>query len=219
MTAQTQCTTLIDFLLENGSKPNVCVKLNTEILSGDTPMTIAYHHKKDLYQELPNKSLECTEVVKKKFVLTKPNFKDTLYKTVKSFIRFKACPYITNSSGTSVLLKASASMDSRNLVQICNVKPSKGGDVNTKNDKEETSLMMAVNSLETVIKLKEKKPNVEIIKYLLKANADPNIRYENGDTVLMKIIKTMDITLLETLLENAVIAIDHNIKNKSKFFF
>lgn len=181
-------------------------------------MTIAYHHKKDLYQEVPNKSLECTEVVKKKFVLTKPDFKDILYETVKSFIRFKACPYITNSSGTSVLLKASASMDSRNLAQICNVKPSKDGDVNTKNDKEETSLMMAVNSLEAVIKLKEKKPNVEIIKHLLKANADPNICCENGDTILMKIIRIMDITLLETLLENTVISIDHNIKNKSKFF-
>lgn len=187
------------------------------MLSGDTSFIIAYHHKKDLYQEMPENSAEYHEVVKKFFALTKPDFKDMLYQTIEAFIRFKGCPFITNITGYSVLSKASANMDSYNLSQICNAVSSKNIYANRKNEMQETPLMIAINSLETTINAKEEKPKIEIVKYLLKINADPNIQYENGDTVLMKIIKMANIPLLEILMENSLIPIDNNLKNKSKY--
>lgn len=214
--AETQCVDLIQFLLENGSEPNMKVKLDGKImLSGDTPMIIAYRYKKDRHQEVPDQSLESTEKIKKSFVITKPNFKKMLYQTVKTLIQFKACPFIKNASGNSAVLKASASLDNKNLAQMCSIRPSKYTDINGKNEKDESALMIAVEAISFIITTTDKEPNINSIEHLLKAGANPNMKYENGDTVLIKIVKTSHVLLLETLFQHSTVIIDHNIQNKS----
>lgn len=200
--------------MENGSKPNIKVKLGSEILSGNTPLIIAYHHKKDKFQEVPDQSLESTEQVKKKFVLNKPDFKEMLNQTVKTLLQFKACPFATNASGSSALMKAATNMDVANLTEMCSVKPSENTDVNTENEQGETALVFAINSLASSIKA-DKKPDIAVIKSLLNANSNPNVQYENGDNVLMKAIRTSHAPLVDILLENAGVPINHSCQNKS----
>jgi len=217
--AETQCTDLIQFLLENGSSPNIKVNLQDEMLSGNTPMIISYHHKKDLHQEVPSETLEYTEKVKKNFILTKPNFEDMLNTSIETLIKFGGCPYITNSKGVSAVLKASSCADFVNIATMCSAKPSQVTNINTANEEGETALVAAIKLLESKIKSKAKYIDIRAISSLLSAQADPNVQDEDDNTVLIKVIKTSYVPLLDSILKNSVIPIDHDIQNKSKYIF
>lgn len=207
---------LLKFLLDSGCNPNIKVKHGDEILSGNTSLMIAYHHKKDKFQEVPDQSLESTEQVKKKFTVVKPDFKEMLKQTVEILLQFNACPFLTNASGNSALMKAASSMDVENIAEMCSVKPLEDIDVNTEDEHGKTALMVAIDSLASFTS-DNKKPDVTVVKSLLKANANPNVQYEDGDTVLMKLIRTSYAPLVEILLEDSIVSVDHNRQNKSKY--
>jgi ankyrin repeat protein len=113
-------------------------------------------------------------------------------------------------------LMAARSMDVANLSELCGAKPSKNNDVNSENEDGQTALMAAVDSIANLVEA-TKKPDVTVVKSLLKAGANPNVQYKNGDTVLMKIIRTSYLPLLEVLLENSMVTIDHNMQNKRTY--
>lgn len=171
---------------------------------------------------MPSQTMVYTEKVKKIFELTKPNFNEMLDNTVKILINYGGCPYRANTKETSAVLKASACADVTNLAVMCKAKPSAGADVNLQNEHGETALMAAIKSLET--KLKQDKPNtrkeevdVEGVNHLLRAKADPNFQFDDGDTVLMRIIKISYFPLLASVLANTIVPINHNAQNRSKY--
>jgi ankyrin repeat protein len=98
---------------------------------------------------------------------------------------------------------------------MCNTEPSQGTDINTKNEKNQTALTVAVDTLISLIQAK-KMFNISVIQLLLLKNADPNVSYENGDTAFIKAIKTSYVPLVTAFLENSKFPIDHNCQNKSK---
>lgn len=201
--------------MENGCDPNAKVQLDKEVLSGDTPIIIAYRLKKDLHQELPDQSLESTEKLKKSFVISKPNFKRMLHLTIKTLVQFNASPFFLNLSGNSAVLKASAILDDENLAQMCGTKSSRGGNIDQKNESNESALMIAVKSIGHNIGHPDEERYLNCVKHLLKAGANPNMKYEDGDTILNRIVITGNLLLLQTFIQNSVVTINHDLQNKS----
>lgn len=189
------------------------------MLSGETPMIIAYHHKKDLHQEVPSQALEYADKMKKIFVVTKPNFKEMLNSSIKTLVKFGGCPYITNYKGISAVSKAAGCADVTNISIMCSAKPSEGTSINNENEQGETALMAAISKLESDIKTKKDDINIKAIGFLLTAQADPNVPDEDGNTVLMRAVKTSYVPLLDILLRNSVIPINHDIQNKSMYIY
>jgi ankyrin repeat protein len=171
--------------------------------------------KEDRKQELPDEKLETLEFIKKSFRIKKPDFKEMLHQCVQVLLEFGACPFITNASGDSPISRAAAKTDVINLQLMCSAKPSKDTNVNAQNENGQTALMTAVDSLEAFIKSKKEQVEVSVIKSLLNANANPNVKYDNGDTVLIKAIKMSYLPLVQSILENSIVAIDHGHQNNS----
>ncbi|KAG2201741.1 hypothetical protein INT47_002001, partial [Mucor saturninus] len=211
--AESQCVDLIQFLLANGCEPNIKVQLNDEILSGDTPIIIAYRLKKDSHQELPDQSLESAKRLKICFTISKPDFKKMLHQTIKTLIQFNACPFITNSLKISPIMNASARLDDKNLAEMCRSKCSDDANIDQLNEKDESALMIAVKSIASIIS-QAKKYTVGSIESLLKAGSNPNVIFENGDSVLIKIVRTASFSLLQAFLQSSIIAINHDLKTK-----
>lgn len=202
--------------MEQGCNPNVKVQLDEEILSGDTPFIIAYHLKKDCHQELPDQSLESAEKLKIGFNISKPDFKNMLHQTVKTLIQFNACPFIINTSKISPVMNASAILDNINIAEMCKIRCSSDADIDQLNEEDKTALMIAVESISNNIS-QEKCYTFSIIENLLKAGSNPNMYYENGDSILVKIIRTASLPLLQTFLQSSIVVIDHDLKTKSEY--
>lgn len=205
---------MIEFVLKSGALPNTRVEIDN--WHGDTPMSMACHTKKDRKQELPDEKLETMEKLSKKFTITKPNFKDMLFKSIELLLKYNACPFIANANGISPLSKVSCSLNEPILQLMCNAKPSQGTDINAKNEKNQTALTVALDALIHLIQAK-KMANVSVIQSLLLKNADPNVSYDDGDTAFMKAIKTSHVPLVMAFLEKSTFSIDHNCQSKSKF--
>lgn len=184
---------------------------------GSTALMGAYHQKQDKFQEAPNQRLHELEKLKKLFTLDKPDFSVMLKETVKALICYGACPYITNSTGHSTIMKAVENMDVDNLTEMLKVAPSNDADINVCDEYGSSALMTAVDIVSKDIGKKEE-PCIAIIKLLLLAKADPNAQYGNGDTVLMRVIKIGHVGLLKTLLQYTQVDIRHQIKNIRKTF-
>jgi ankyrin repeat protein len=206
---------LVKFLLKNGANPNA--RVNIDGWLGSTAFLTVYHEKKDGKQELPDENLETLEFIKKNFRITKPDFKEMLNQSVQVLLEYGACPFITNASGDSPLFRASANMDVTNLQLMCNAKPSKDTNVNAQNVNGQTALMTAIDSIEAFIKTNKEQVEVSVVKSLLQANANPNVKYDNGDTVLIKAIKISHLPLVQSLLENTIVPIDHSHQNNSMY--
>lgn len=199
--------------MKSGALPNTRVEIDN--WHGNTPMFMACHTKKDQKQELPNEKLETMEKLSRKFTITKPNFEDMLFKSIELLLKYNACPFIANEDGVSPLFKVSSDLNEPILQLMCNTEPSQGTDINTKNEKNQTALTVAVDTLISLIQAK-KMFNVSVIQLLLLKDADPNVSYENGDTAFIKAIKTSYVPLVMAFLENSRFPIDHNCQNKSK---
>ncbi|KAI7902907.1 ankyrin repeat-containing domain protein [Cokeromyces recurvatus] len=216
LACKTQNVDLIRFLLQYGANANS--RIDIEGWLDDTPIMVAYHRKEDLLQEQPNNKTETIELIKKTFTIIKPDFKLSLYQTIQTLIEFNAYPYITNASGDSALFRASVNMDVENLQLMCSrmrntMNGNEYDNTNTKNKMNQTVLMTAINSIQSFDKAKEH-IYISIINCLLQIKADPNFKYKDSDTILMKAIKIPYPSLVRTLLENSRIHIDHNYQNK-----
>lgn len=214
LAAYTQCVDLIVFLLKYGSNPNL--KVNVEGVLSSTALLGAYHQKQDRFQEAPDRSLHALEKLEKQFTLDKPDFTAMLSETVKALLLYGASPYITNSTGCSSIMKATMNMDINNLTEMLKVAPSNDGDINVCDESGFSALMTAVDIVSKNINKEE--PNIAVVKLLLLAKADPNAQYEDGDTVLMRVIKTCDMELFKALLQCTQVSIQHQIKNIRKPF-
>lgn len=215
LAAYTQCADLIVFLLKYGSNPNL--KVNVEGVLSNTALLGAYHQKQDRFQEAPDRSLHTLEKLEKQFTLDKPDFTAMLSETVKALLLYGASPYITNSTGCSSIMKATMNMDINNLTEMLKVAPSNDADINVCDESGFSALMTAVDIVSKNINKKEE-PNIAVVKLLLLAKADPNAQYGDGDTVLMRVIKTCHVELLKTVLQCTQVDIQHQIKNIRKSF-
>lgn len=215
--AQTQCSDLVHFLLKHGCDPNL--RVNVGGIRGDTSMTIAYHQKHDGFQEIPDDcdELEITEEMKKRFTLKKPDFPTMLHKTIQYLVRYQGCSYLVDASGYSPIMKAASNMDVDNLKEMCKAVPLNEANINTLNELGQTALTIVVDKISELIKKKEK-PDIEIVKHLLLANADPNVQDEDKNTIFMKAIKTSHETLVEIILENTQVKIQNHLKNKCRSY-
>ncbi|KAL7332977.1 hypothetical protein PS15p_201946 [Mucor circinelloides] len=210
---QTQCVDLIDFVLRNGADPNTRVKMDDWL--GDTPMLMACHNKRDKKQEMPNDNLDTVELLNKKFTLIKPNFQEMQQHSLELLINYKACPFIANANGISPLFKAASNLNQALVQLMCDgTIPSRGTDINVQDEKNQTTLVVAVDAVIDLIS-SNKQVDTSVIKALLLKNANPNIAYENKDTAFIKAIKTSHLPLVKVFLEHSVFALDHNCQNKN----
>lgn len=207
---------MIKFFLKNGANSNA--RVNIDGWLGDTPFLTVYHQKKDKKQEYPDEKFETIEFVKKNFRIIKPDFNEMLNQCVKVLLEYNTCPFILNASGDSPLHRASAKLDTINLRLMCKAKPSSNdAHINAHNEKGQTPLMTAVATLAALIKIKKEEKKISVIKSLLQANADPNVTYENGDTVFIKAIKTSHLPLFQCILEHSVVGINYRHQNNSMY--
>ncbi|CAO3624898.1 unnamed protein product [Mucor fragilis] len=198
----------------NGADPNTRVRMDDWL--GDTPMMMACHVKKDKKQEMPNENLDTVELLNKRFTLTKPNFKDMLQQSMELLIKYKACPFIANAHGITPLYKAASKLN-QSLVQLmcADAIPYRGTDINVQDERNQTALTVALDAVVGLIDSK-KEVDTSVIKALLLNKANPNIVYENKDTVFIKAIKTSHAPLVKVFLDHSAFALDHNRQNKSK---
>ena len=203
--------------MSHGSEPNAIVRLDREVLSGDTPLITTYHNE-NLYKELASIKLQSNEKVTKNFVLSMYGVKEQLNDSIEALVRFGASPFIQNVRGQSALLKAASNSDATNTIMMCGATSTLKFDINTENEQGETALKTAFKSLKTEIETRKKDDiYVDAFGAFLSAGANPNARYEDGDTVFMKVIRTLYAPLINLFFEKCVMQIDHTIQNKSKF--
>ncbi|KAG0800420.1 hypothetical protein G6F22_002250 [Rhizopus arrhizus] len=211
LAAHTQCFDLIQFLLQHGCDANL--RVNIEGKLGNTPMTIAYHKKRDKSEELPNQRLETIEALKKKFTVTKPDFPAMLCKTIETLIQYHSCPYTAKTDHDSPIMKATFNMDIEILKSMCKATQSENAHINALNGLGQTPLLVAIDNISNHIKKKEAF-DIEIVKLLLDTGADPNIQYGDGNTLFMKAISTSNALLAQTILEYSKVELQHHLKNK-----
>ncbi|CEP17999.1 hypothetical protein [Parasitella parasitica] len=209
---QTQCTDLIEFVLYHGASPNTRVVIDDWL--GDTPMLMACHTKQDKNQELPDKNLETMEKLDKKFKIIKPDFEMMLHETIQLLLQYGACPFIINADKISPLFKIASSLNAPIVKLMCDTTPSRGTDINIKNDKNKTVFTVALDPIIACIEAK-KEADISLVQSLLLKNADPNVVYEDGDTAFIKAVKTSHLPLVNAFLKSSVFPINHNCQNKS----
>lgn len=204
----------MEFLLRSGAGINETTGVDEQ--SGKTPMIVGYHKKIDRKQELLNESSETIEAMKNRFNVTKPDFNELLDDTILLLIRHGASPYMVDPNGNSALSMAVANGDLKNVQAMCKVVPLSTDNINEKNEKEETSLMVALN-LKKGPAVDQASHYSEIFKALLSSKADPNVLYPEGDSVLMKAMQLSLADHVKILIENTMVPIDHSHQNKSEF--
>ena len=221
--ALSQDESLLNFLLLQGCDPNQRVIIDG-VPTGNPPMLTGYVKKKFLTSEyLHNDDLQTVEHINKIYNIIKPDFDQLLPNAVKQYLSFGANPCVANNDGFSTLMMAAKSLDYSIMEDLCTAytRSSHQGIDNRDKSKRYTALMYAVDAVQDILK-NNKEVDVLTIKHLLNAGANPNKVYKNGnngDTVMMKIIRLQYPALVDIVIQNTQYPIDHSIVNNSKLFF
>ena len=226
ITALSQDATLLQFFLLQGCDPNQRVIIDG-VPTGDPPMLTGYFKKKLLTSEyLDNDDLQTVEHINKIYNIIKPDFSQLLPNAVKQYLSFGANPCIANKAGLSTLMVAAKSLDHMIMGDLCTAYSSSShrGIDNRDKGKMYTALMYAVDAVQDALKTNKDKENVDVltVKHLLSAGANPNKIYKNGnngDTVMMKVIRLQYPALMDTVIQNTQYPIDHSIVNNGKRFY
>jgi ankyrin repeat protein len=216
LAASIQNTEMINFLIQHGSDPNLHIEIEGQEF--DTPLIMAYHLKQDKNQEMENNNLATTNEIKKKYDLTKPDFDKMMEDSINALLYHNADPFEINNVGVSSIMKAAKKLDLKMIRNMCQIQQLGKHDINTPNETNETTLMMIVDAIRDRKELKVA-TDTEMLSLLLKAGADINKQFENGDTVLLKVIRMGSADVLNAVLNSAVVPIKHEVQNKRKFFF
>jgi ankyrin repeat protein len=216
LAASIQNTEMINFLIQHGSDPNLHIEIEGQEF--DTPLIIAYHVKQDKNQEMENNNLATTNEIKKKYDLTKPDFGKMMEDSISALLYHNADPFEINNVGVSSIMKAAKNLDLKMIRNMCQVQQLGKHDINTPNETNKTTLMMVVDAI-----VGRKELNLptdsEILSLLLKAGADINKQFANGDTVLLKVIRMCNADVLNVVLNSVAVPIKHEVQNKRKYFF
>ncbi|KAI9264234.1 hypothetical protein BDA99DRAFT_51448 [Phascolomyces articulosus] len=220
MAASTQDATLLRFLMSQGCDPNQ--RMIIDGVPSNAPPMLSGYFKKTFQKSdyLDNTDLQTVEYTNKIYNIIKPDFNQLLPNAVKEYLSFGANPCIANDHGLSTMMAAAKSLDDAIIEDLCAAytKSSFEG-IDNRDTKKYTALMYAVDAIQQSLKNnKDKVISVLTVQHLLSAGANPNTCYKhsnNGDTVMMKVIRLQYPALIDTVIQHTQCPIDHSIVNNS----
>ncbi|KAI8333682.1 ankyrin repeat-containing domain protein [Chlamydoabsidia padenii] len=219
LVAYTQHVPLLDFLLSHGADPNQQAQ-KTIHGSGMPPLVYCYFTRwNDSSLYLSGNTTIAQERIHKLFDIVMPSFENDRYDSLDIFIKYGANPCLPDGKGTSALMKAAMALDGKAVQIMCNSLIQSYGDfggINNCDASNATALMIAFSAYETEYKAANDKEKVDTtaVTHLLSAGANVNATFENGDTVLMKILRLGYYPLVESLLQLSQTPLNHMATNE-----